>query len=113
MSVLTQHAVTTSRGNLSRILIGCAIMFTILQIGVTWLAGLLDQTWAALIVTVTMVVIAIVLERLFFKHDPARAVSALGFGRPNPRAILVASIIAVIMLAFFPFFRSVQVLKLV
>jgi membrane protease YdiL (CAAX protease family) len=86
------------------ILIGCAIMFGILQIGVTWLAGLLDQTWAALIVTTVMLFTAVLFEKLFFKYSISRGLLALGFGRPNLRAILAASMIAVIMLAFFPVF---------
>lgn len=98
---------SVSRRNISLILIGCAVMFTILQIGVTWLAGLLDQTWAALIVTALMIVVGLLFERLFFKRDAAQGLNALGYGQPNPRAVLVAAIIGLIMLAFFPIFSAV------
>ncbi|HSL45068.1 MAG TPA: CPBP family intramembrane glutamic endopeptidase [Anaerolineales bacterium] len=96
-------------GNSSRravmfILIGCAMLFSILNFGVTRLAESLDQTWAALIVTAFMLIVALVLQRVFFKQDVTRGLRALGFGRPNPRAILVAAIIAAIMVAFFPIF---------
>lgn len=97
-------AESSSRRAFIYILIGCAVMFGILQLGVTWLAGLFDQTWAALIVTGIMVFAAVSFERLFFKYSPPQGFLALGFGRPNPRAVLAASIIAVIMLAFFPVF---------
>ena len=32
------------------ILLGCAGMFLLVQLGTTWLAGMLDLTWASLIV---------------------------------------------------------------
>jgi hypothetical protein len=88
-------------------------MFTILQLGVTWLASVLDQTWAALIVTGLMLVVALILEKSFFKRSLSQGFLALGFGRPNPRAILVACLIAVIMLAFFSVFSLITGLKLV
>jgi len=94
----------SSRGAIISILTGCAIMFAILQIGVTRLAEALDQTWAALIVTSIMILVALLFERLFFKHNMVQGLSALGFGRPNPRAILVSTIIALLMLGFFPIF---------
>jgi membrane protease YdiL (CAAX protease family) len=107
MSVLSQQTETTSRGNLSRILIGCAVMFTILQFGLPWLASVLDQTWGALIVTGFMLLVALILEKSFFKRSLVEGFLALGFGRPNPRAILVASIIGIIMMTFFPVFSLI------
>jgi membrane protease YdiL (CAAX protease family) len=95
---------SSSRRAVVSILIGCAIMFGILQLGVTWLAAELDPTWAAIIVTAVMLVVAVTLERLFFKRDTAQGLSVLGFRRPNPRALLVAAIIALVMLGFFPIF---------
>jgi membrane protease YdiL (CAAX protease family) len=79
-------------------------MFPILQFGLPWLAGVLDPTWAALIIAGFMLLVALILEKSFFKRSLAEGFLALGFGRPNPRAILVAIIIGVIMLAFFPVF---------
>ena len=51
MTTLAKKAETPSRRAIPSILIGCATMFVILELGVTFLAALLDQTWAALIVT--------------------------------------------------------------
>ena len=107
MTTLTQQVETSSRRSVISILIGCALMFVILQLGVTWLAALLDQTWAALIVTTIMVLVAILFERQAFKHNAVQGLRAIGYGRPNPRAILVAVIIGLIMLAFFPIFSLV------
>jgi membrane protease YdiL (CAAX protease family) len=107
MTTLTQPVETSSRRAIPSILIGCAMMFVILELGVTALAALLDQTWAALIVTTIMVFVAVLFERQAFKHDMAQGLRAIGYGRPNPRAILVAVIIGFIMLAFFPIFSWV------
>jgi uncharacterized membrane protein len=104
MTILTQQVKTPSRRAISSILIGCAMMFVILELGVTLLAARLDQTWAAVIVTTIMVLLAVLFERQAFKHDAARGLRAIGYGKPNPRAILVAVIIGFIMLAFFPIF---------
>lgn len=107
MTTLTQPVETSSRRAIPSILIGCAMMFVILELGVTWLAALLDQTWAALIVTAVMIFVAVLFERQAFKHDMAQGLRAIGYGRPNPRVILVAVIIGSIMLAFFPIFSWV------
>ena len=98
---------SSSRRAVISILIGSLVLFAILQFGVTWLASIWDQTWAALVITALMLVVAVIFKRLFFKHDTPQALNALGFGSPNGRAILVAGIIAVIMLAFFPIFSLV------
>ena len=95
---------STARRAVIFILIGSAILFSILQFGVTRLAQLLDQTSAALLVTGTMLIVAVLLQRVFYKRNVLQGLSALGFGRPNVRAILVAAIIASVMLAFFPVF---------
>jgi len=108
MTTLTQPVETSSRRAITSILIGCTIMFVILELGVTWLAALLDQTWAALIVTAVMIFVALLFERQAFKHDAAQGLRAIGYGRPNPRAILVAVIIGLIMLVFFPIFSLVM-----
>jgi len=104
-------AVTTSappaRTTIGLILVGCALMFLVLQIGTTWLTGRFDMTWSALIATSTMLGLALLLEKLFFKRGRLPALRALGFRRPNPPALAVAGIIALIMLAFFPLFTLV------
>jgi membrane protease YdiL (CAAX protease family) len=107
MTTLTQQVETSSRRAISAILIGCAMMFVILELGVAWLAALLDQTWAALIVTAIMVLVAILFERQAFKHSAAEGLRVIGFGRPNRRAVLVAAIIGLVMLAFFPIFSVI------
>ena len=104
MTTLTRQAETSPRRAIPTILIGCAMMFVILELGVTALAALLDQTWAALIVTAIMVLVAVLFERQAFKHSAAEGLQVIGFGRPNPRAVLVAAIIGLVMLAFFPTF---------
>jgi len=107
MTTMTRQAETHSRRAVSAILIGCAMMFVILELGVTALAALLDQTWAALIVTAIMVLVAVLFERQAFKHSAAEGLRAIGFGRPNPRAVLVAAIIGFVILAFFPIFSLI------
>jgi membrane protease YdiL (CAAX protease family) len=107
MTALTKQATTSSRRVVPSILIGCAMMFVILELGVAFLAPRLDQTWAALIVTAIMVLVALLFERQAFKHNAAQGLRAIGYGKPNPRAILVAVIIGLIMLAFFPIFSLV------
>lgn len=95
------------RRNIIRILIGSAILFGILEIGVTWLAAQMDQTWAALIATAIMVIMALILEKAFFGLNPLPALRGLGYGLWNPRAVFAAAIIATIMQAFFPIFSLV------
>ncbi len=107
MTTLTKQAETSARRAIPSILIGCATMFVILELGVTFLAALLDQTWAALIVTAIMVLVALLFERQAFKHHAPQSLRAIGYGKPNPRAILVAAILGLIMLAFFPIFSLV------
>src|SRR5689334_22555593 len=101
-------AVTTSaspaRTAIALLLVGCALMFVVLQIGTTWLTGRFDMTWSALIATTTMLGLALLLDKLFFKRGLLPALRALGFRRPNLPALAVAGIIALIMLAFFPLF---------
>jgi membrane protease YdiL (CAAX protease family) len=107
MTALTQQGETSSRRAISSILIGCAMMFVILELGVTWLAALLDQTWAALIVTAVTVLVAVLFEKQAFKHGATQSLRAIGYGKPNPRAILVAAMIGLLMLGFFPIFSLV------
>jgi membrane protease YdiL (CAAX protease family) len=82
-------------------------MFLILQVGATWLAGLFDLTWAALIVTALMLLTAAVFERLVFNLTLPQAFRVLGFGPPTARAMLAAALIACIMLLFFPVFSFI------
>jgi hypothetical protein len=100
----TSKPASSSRQAILSILIACAILFGILQIGVTQFSSVLDQTWAALITATVMLVVAVALEKLLFRRKIARGLSALGFGRPNLRALSVAAIITLLMLAFFPIF---------
>lgn len=104
MTTLTQQIEISARRAVISILIGCAMMFVILELGVTFLAARWGQTWAALIVTAIMVLVAVLFEKQAFKKDAAQGLQALGYGKPNRPAILVAAIIGLIMLAFFPIF---------
>jgi membrane protease YdiL (CAAX protease family) len=86
------------------ILIGCFILFGILEIGVTRLSAAFDQTWAAMLTTMIMLTVAVILEKLFFKRGLAQGLSALGFGRSTAGALSVAGMIVALMLAFFPIY---------
>ena len=77
-------------------------MFLILQVGVTFLLSLIDLTWGALIGTTAMLVFVLAFEWFVFVRRPIEALRALGWGRANPRSLLVAGILSIIMLSFFP-----------
>jgi len=84
------------------ILLAAGLMFLILQFGVTFLVSVMDLTWSALIGTAVMLAFVLAFERFVFARRPVEALSALGWGRASPRAVLVAVILSVAMLAFFP-----------
>jgi membrane protease YdiL (CAAX protease family) len=90
--------------HLGRILVGAALMYVVLQGGLSLLIPHLDQTWSALVVTVAMFAVVLVIEGLAFKRTPREAFAALGLGRPRPRALMAAVIIVAAMLAFFPIY---------
>ena len=71
---------SASQRVITLLLIGSVILFATLEIGVTWLAGQVDQTWAALIVTVIMLILALILEKFFFGLNPLDALRGLGYG---------------------------------
>jgi len=77
-------------------------MFLILQVGVTLLISIVDQTWSALIATAAMVAFAFVFERLALARRPIEALRALGWVRSNLRAVMVAVILSAVMLMFYP-----------
>ena len=91
-------------GPVARILAGCAVLFLVLQLGATWLMGTFDPTVSALIASAAMLGAALLVEKLLFGRGPSAALAALGFGRPAPRALLVAAVVALIMLAVFLLF---------
>jgi membrane protease YdiL (CAAX protease family) len=99
-------AAAPRRVHLGRILAGAAMMFVVLQGGLTLLVPRLDQTSSALIVAAVMFTIAAVIERLVFGRDVRQGLLALGFGRPRPGALVVATIIGAAMLAFFPMYSA-------
>jgi membrane protease YdiL (CAAX protease family) len=84
------------------ILLGAVVMFLILQFGVTFLVSIFDLTWSALIGTAAMLGFTLAFERIVFARRPVEALSALGWGRANSRAVLVAVILIIPMFAFFP-----------
>ena len=86
------------------VLLGCLLLYLILQGGLMGLASHLNQTWSQLLVATTMLTAALLLERLFWGRTPLAALGALGFGRTTWRAVLVALLLSTIMLLFFPTF---------
>lgn len=90
------------RRTIALIVVGSAILFAIVQLGVPRLATRLDLTWSYLVGSLAMLACALLLERLVFGRSPGAALMHLGFGRPAPRALLVAGLIAAALLAFFP-----------
>jgi membrane protease YdiL (CAAX protease family) len=90
-----------------RVLLGCALMYLVLQGGLMLLIPSLDQPSAALVVAAAMFVVAIVIERGFFARDVASGLKALGLGRPTGGAMLVSLILIIGMGAFFPIYSAV------
>jgi membrane protease YdiL (CAAX protease family) len=86
----------------SLILLGAVTMFLILQFGVTFLLSMMDFTWSALLGTGAMLTFVLAFEWFMFARPPVEALSALGWGRANRRAVLVSVILSCILLAFFP-----------
>jgi membrane protease YdiL (CAAX protease family) len=103
IAIPAEH-VPSNRTELGRVLAGCALMFVILQGGATLLLTRFDLPSASLVVTVVMLAIALAIEAVVYRRDLARGLRALGFGRPNPRAILASVVIGGAMLAFFPIY---------
>jgi len=100
LSRQTKRRMTTT----SLVLLGALLLYLILQVGLTWLAPRLDQTWSQLWVTIMMLVVALLLEKLFWGRQPLAAFRVLGFVQANWRAVAVAVIISALMLLFFPIF---------
>ena len=99
---LTPTAERPARQTTWLILLAAGVMFVILQFGVTFLVSIMDLTWSALIGTAAMLAFVLAFERFAFARRPVEALSALGWGRANPRAVLVAVSLSVALLAFFP-----------
>jgi membrane protease YdiL (CAAX protease family) len=107
MTTTTHHPSAVAhvgRSHVGRILVGCALMFVVLQGGLNLLYPRLDITWSSLVVTAVMLVVALAIERLGFDRAPREALGALGYGRPRPSALLAAGLITVVMLSFFPIY---------
>ena len=92
------------RGNLRRIVFGAAVMYLVLQGGLTLLTPRFDQTLAAITVAAAMMAVAFAIERWSFRRDAAHAFKALGLSRPHGRAVAVSLAIAAAMAAFFPLY---------
>ena len=84
------------------VLLGAVVMFLILQFGLTFLVSSMDPTWSAFLSTMTMLLFVLAFERFVFARRSVEALSALGWVGAKPSAILVAVILIVPMLAFFP-----------
>lgn len=96
----TKPLVTTT----GLVLLGGLLLFLILQLGLTGLAARMDQTWSQLLVAAIMLLVALLLERLFWRRHPLAALGALGFVQTNWQTVLIALIISALMLLFFPIF---------
>jgi membrane protease YdiL (CAAX protease family) len=92
------------RGYLWRIVVGSAVMYLVLQGGLTLLTLRIDQTLAVIVVAAAMMVVAFVIERLSFGRDIPHAFRALGLSRPRGRAMIVSLAITAAMAAFFPIY---------
>ena len=90
------------RRYLWRIVFGAAVMYVVLQGGLTLLTGRIDQTLAAIAVAAAMMVVAFLIERWSFGRDIPHAFVALGLSRPRRAAMAVSLAIIVVMAAFFP-----------
>jgi membrane protease YdiL (CAAX protease family) len=101
---ITNRTARSEHNHFGRILVGAALMYLVLQGGLSLLIPRLDQTWSALVVTAAMLAVAFAIEGLVFKRTPPQALAALGFGRPKPGALLAAGIIVAAMLTFFPLY---------
>lgn len=86
------------------VLLGALLLYLILQLGLNWLTPWLDQTWSQLLVATSMLIVALLLEKIFWGRQPLAALRMLGFGRASGRAVLVAVIIGALMLLFFPLY---------
>jgi membrane protease YdiL (CAAX protease family) len=93
-----------NRGFLWRIVLGAAVMYVVLQGGLTLLTPRLDQTLAAIGVAAAMMAVAFVIERWSFGRDAAHAFTALGLSRPRGRALAVSLAITAAMASFFPLY---------
>jgi membrane protease YdiL (CAAX protease family) len=96
-----------ARSSLLRVLLGCALMYLVLQGGLMLLIPSLDQPSAALVVTAAMLAVAILIERGLFARDVDSGLRALGLGRPRGGAMLVSLILTTGMAAFFPIYSVV------
>ena len=92
-----EPSATPARDPIAFTLIGAVILFLVLELGVTWLAGRIDPTWSALVASAAMVGLALVLERLFFKRAPLAALHVLGYNRLDLPSLVVAGCVTLVM----------------
>jgi membrane protease YdiL (CAAX protease family) len=91
----------------AKVLIGCGLMFAVIEFGTSWLAQGVDLPTAAIVATLAMLVLAIALDRRFFGRALGASLAALGFRAPALGAVAVAVIVSLLMLVFFPAFAAV------
>jgi membrane protease YdiL (CAAX protease family) len=96
----------TAGASLGRILLGAALMFAVLQVGLTVLVPSLGMTWTPVLVTLAMFALLFVIERVAFGRNPLAALAAVGFGRPTRGSLVVAAIVGGGMLLFFPLYSA-------
>jgi hypothetical protein len=84
---------------------GFVVVWVVLDRSATWLDSNMGE--AGVLVCALVILAALVVERLLFGTGPRRALRRLGFGRPNGRAILAGSLVALAMISFYPIFSLI------
>ncbi len=81
---------------------GFVVVWAVLDRSATWLDSNMGE--AGVLVCALVILAALAVERLLFGTGSRRALRRLGFGRPNGRAILAGSLVALAMISFYPIF---------
>jgi antibiotic biosynthesis monooxygenase (ABM) superfamily enzyme len=88
------------------VLTGFVILFVFLDQTPSLLAGY-DLTAGFLLASAVLVAAAVGADMLLFGRALPAAWRNLGFGRPEPRTLLVTTLIGVLVMGFFPIFSWV------
>ena len=87
------------------IVAGFVVVWVVLERSATWLGSNMGEAGA--LVCAFVILAALVVERLLFGIGPRRALRRLGFGHPNGRAVLAGSLVALVMISFYPIFHLI------
>jgi membrane protease YdiL (CAAX protease family) len=91
---------------LGYIVVGTFLIWLVFDRAATWLGSLRGE--AGLLVCALVIIATLLVERLLFKTGLRQVVERLGLGYPNLRAMRVALLVSLILLAFFPLFSLVS-----